>query len=71
MDRNQVNSFLKFLETATEKEIEVKQQKSREILSRLDQKGDVAADIRFCLRLIDQELVTRSDLFRVRQQRKA
>lgn len=37
------------------------------LLAQVD--GNAAADVRFCLRLVDRELVARADLFRLQARR--
>lgn len=41
--------------------------KMKALLAQVD--GNAAADVRFCLRLVDRELVARADLFRLQARR--
>ena len=67
MDREEVNGFLRFLEQASVQEIEKAKEEMKALLAQVD--GNAAADVRFCLRLVDRELVARADLFRLQARR--
>lgn len=67
MDREEVNGFLRFLEQASVQEIEKAKEEMKALLAQVD--GNAAADVRFCLRLVDQELVARADLFHLQARR--
>ena len=62
MDRSEVGGFLRFLHEATEEEILAKQERMFALLRKVDRRGVAAQDIRFCLRLVDQELVARNEI---------
>jgi hypothetical protein len=65
MNKLVVRRFLQWLDTATELEIEARR---REFLAALEhfQGKDARADLRLGLRLIEEELVARANLWRAR-----
>lgn len=65
MNKLVVRGFLQWLDTATAEEIEARR---REFLAALEhfQGLDARADLRLGLRLIEEELVARADLWRAR-----
>ena len=65
MNKLVVRGFLRWLETATEQEIEARRQEFLEALERF-QGRDARADLRLGLRLIEEEMVARADLWRSR-----
>ena len=60
-----VRGFLRWLETATEQEIEARRREFLEALEHF-QGRDARADLRLGLRLIEEEMVARADLWRSR-----
>ena len=60
-----VRGFLRWLETATEQEIEARRQEFLDALERFHGQ-DARADLRLGLRLIEEELVARAGLWRSR-----
>jgi len=62
MDKQEMTEFLRFLNEGKDEEIEAKQDKLLRLLKLVNKRGQTAADIRFCLRLIDQELVARNEV---------
>lgn len=65
MDKKEVSGFIRFLEEATIPEIEKSKAEMKSLLRMVD--GNVAADVKFCLRLVDQELLARSELIQLHQ----
>ncbi len=61
MDKDDVKSFLKFLETANWTELLDRQQKLLKALQLLVHE-DTKADARFCLRLVDDEIQARVEI---------
>jgi hypothetical protein len=60
-----VRGFLRWLETATDAQIEARRREFLEALERFHGR-DARADLRLGLRLIEEELVARADLWRAR-----
>ena len=65
MNKLVVRGFLRWLETATEPEIAARRQEFLDALEHF-QGRDARADLRLGLRLIEEELVARADLWRAR-----
>ena len=65
MNKLVVRAFLHWLDTATEPEIETRRQAFLDALTQFHGK-DARADLRLGLRLIEEELVARADLWRAR-----
>ena len=65
MNKLVVRGFLRWLETATEQEIEARRQDFLEALERFHGQ-EFRTDLRLGLRLIEEELVARADLWRSR-----
>ena len=65
MNKLVVRAFLHWLDTATEQEIETRRQAFLDALKQFHGK-DARADLRLGLRLIEEELVARADLWRAR-----
>lgn len=65
MNKLVVRAFLRWLETATEAEIEARRGEFLEALERFHGQ-DARADLRLGLRLIEEELAARADLWRSR-----
>ena len=65
MNKRVVQAFLHWLDTATEPEIETRRQAFLDALTQFHGK-DARADLRLGLRLIEEELVARADLWRAR-----
>jgi hypothetical protein len=64
MDKDEVKSFLLFLENAGWSELLDRQQKLNKALQ-LVVHEDTKSDIRFCLRLVDEEIAARVEVSRV------
>ena len=65
MNKRVVQAFLHWLDTATEPEIDTRRQAFLDALKEFHGK-DARADLRLGLRLIEEELVARADLWRTR-----
>ena len=65
MNKHVVRAFLRWLDTATEAEIDTRRQAFLEALAQFHGQ-DARADLRLGLRLIEEELVARADLWRTR-----
>ena len=65
MNKLVVRGFLQWLDTATEAEIETRRGEFLEALEHFHGE-DARADLRLGLRLIEEELVARADLWRAR-----
>jgi hypothetical protein len=63
MNKLVVRGFLQWLDTATAEEIETRRQEFLAVLEHFHGE-DASEDIRLGLRLIEEELVARSDLWR-------
>ena len=64
MDKEEVRCFLNFLESANWEELMSKQSKLYNALN-LVVHEDTKSDIRFCLRLVDEEISARVEVSRV------
>ena len=60
MDKEDIRDFLTFIDTASEAEILERQRKLNNLFAKVG--VDVQSDIKLCLRLIDEELLSRDDL---------
>ena len=65
MNKLVVRGFLRWLETATDQEIEARRGEFLDALERFHGQ-DARADLRLGLRLSEEELVARADLWRTR-----
>ena len=65
MNKRVVRTFLRWLDTATEAEIETRREAFLDALTQFHGQ-DAWADLRLGLRLIEEELVARADLWRTR-----
>ena len=65
MNKRAVRTFLRWLDTATEPEIDTRRQAFLDALKEFHGK-DARADLRLGLRLIEEELVARADLWGAR-----
>lgn len=61
MDKDDVIAFFRFLSEATEDELDNRRELFDGLLRKISPRSDAAADIRFCLRKIDEELVARNE----------
>ena len=64
MDKDEVKFFLRFLDSANWSELLDRQQKLNKALQLLVHE-DTRADVRFCLRLVDEEIAARVELSQV------
>ncbi len=64
MDKDEVKFFLRFLDSANWSELLDRQQKLNKALPLLVHE-DTRADVRFCLRLVDEEIAARVELSQV------
>jgi len=64
MDKHEVSSFLRFLDSAGWSELMSRQEKLSKALQ-LVVHEDTKADIRFCLRLVDEEIAARVEVSEV------
>lgn len=65
MDKATIKAFIGWLEEAKDQEIEVKREATLAVLARVSS-DEVRADVRLALRLIDEEVMARTEVFRVK-----
>ncbi len=65
MDKEMIRQILAWLDAATNEELEHKQQELKRLIKRCV--SDRKSDLKFALRLVEEEIVTRQDVMNFQQ----
>ena len=69
LDRDEIREFFRWLEQASDKELEARQRTFLELLDQVTDR-EVRFDTRFLLKHLEREMVSRKEIAKVRQMRK-